>query len=327
MPPGRQRYRRTKMVLPLRFAPQCGDETTPNLLAHTVDISSAGAQLGGLPVQLIPGHTITLQRHHNRARFRVVWTRQLGPSEIRAGLESSLPARDFWGLQLPPDAPELCVTPRSDVRRQRRIRLATIWQSLALKRTRIAAIGASMIIMLAALAWHAPAGRTTTELPRFSALPAVPWDLVATCPRPTMPIREESDRVQVISRVAAPIALPQVAVAPEGRPIYPETPTPNLVGKVMLNVVISTTGRVKAIQILSGDPRLTLAAIQAVRSWRYNPYQLHGQAVEAETGVSITFLGEDAVSMSFPVDRCSQTFNTGCAGSTPRTVPIFHKAV
>ncbi|HLK33944.1 MAG TPA: energy transducer TonB, partial [Terriglobales bacterium] len=70
-------------------------------------------------------------------------------------------------------------------------------------------------------------------------------------------------------------------------------------------------GRVKVIRILSGKPLLTAAAIEAVRYWRYNPYRLNGHVVEAETSVSITFLGDDAVSMNFPSNSCGP--NPGCA--------------
>jgi hypothetical protein len=104
----KQRYVRTKMVLPVRLCLErtndCSQETT---FAHTVDISPVGAQLGGFHVSLEPGKVITLQRHHNKGKFRVIWTKEVGPAEQRAGVEWVAIEKavgneiNFWGLELP----------------------------------------------------------------------------------------------------------------------------------------------------------------------------------------------------------------------------------
>ena len=102
MSSGVQRYKRTKMVLPLRFWPD--DENGQNAgpqLAHTVDISPIGGRLGGLRNPLRPGQTIMLERGQNKFQFRVVWTNQLGPGEIQAGIESVAFERKIWGVDLP----------------------------------------------------------------------------------------------------------------------------------------------------------------------------------------------------------------------------------
>jgi hypothetical protein len=57
---------------------------------------------------------------------------------------------------------------------------------------------------------------------------------------------------------------------------------------------------VKEIHVLSGNRILAEAAVQAVRRWRYTRHELNGEAVEAETGMTIRFHGQDAVSISFP---------------------------
>jgi hypothetical protein len=107
----KQRYIRTKMVLPVRLclerANDCSQETT---FAHTVDISAVGAQLGGFRISLEPGKVITLQRQHNKGRFRIIWTKQVGPAELRAGVEWVVIEKavgneiNFWGLELPTPA-------------------------------------------------------------------------------------------------------------------------------------------------------------------------------------------------------------------------------
>jgi len=48
---------------------------------------------------------------------------------------------------------------------------------------------------------------------------------------------------------------------------------------------------------------LASAAVRAVRQWRYAPPQVDGHTVEAETHVTISFLGDDAVSIILPPSR------------------------
>jgi hypothetical protein len=84
---------RRKMVLPVKVSI---DKAT--CLVHTVDITDAGAQLGGLKAQLQPGMIISLQRGPQKAKFRIAWVRQLAPSELRAGVEPLEPQNNFWGV-------------------------------------------------------------------------------------------------------------------------------------------------------------------------------------------------------------------------------------
>ncbi|HEV2729020.1 MAG TPA: PilZ domain-containing protein [Terriglobales bacterium] len=86
---------RIKTVLPVKVLI---DKTTH--LVHTVDITATGAQLGGLRTQLQPGMTVSLQRGSHRAKFQIAWVRQLGPNEIRAGIECLEPQNNFWEVDL-----------------------------------------------------------------------------------------------------------------------------------------------------------------------------------------------------------------------------------
>jgi hypothetical protein len=83
------------MVLPVKVS--AGDATR---LTHRVDITCAGARLGGLQAELQPGRNVLLRRGLKRARFRVVWVKQLAANEIRAGLECLEPQSDFLGIDL-----------------------------------------------------------------------------------------------------------------------------------------------------------------------------------------------------------------------------------
>lgn len=95
----------------------------------------------------------------------------------------------------------------------------------------------------------------------------------------------------------------QVEEAPETGFAYPVVPNPTLTGKVSLKAVIGTDGTVTEVDVLSGQHALAGAAVRAVRHWRYRPHELKGHAVEAETNIVISFVGADAVSISFPAAR------------------------
>jgi len=60
-------------------------------------------------------------------------------------------------------------------------------------------------------------------------------------------------------------------------------------GEVVLSAVISTTGEIENLQLVSGHPMLVPSAIAAVRQWRYKPYLLNGAPVEVETTITVIF--------------------------------------
>jgi outer membrane biosynthesis protein TonB len=91
-----------------------------------------------------------------------------------------------------------------------------------------------------------------------------------------------------------------VSELPQSHVIYPVVSSPNLVGNVDLRAVIGADGTVKGVTVLSGNPKLAKAGIQAVRQWRYSPYEVLGHHVEVETNIKISFFGENAVSISSP---------------------------
>ena len=90
--------KRTKMVLGLRVRkPQ---PQAPDLLVHTLDINCSGAKIGALREWIEPDSLLVVHRGHTRARCRVVWSRQVGPTEIQIGIEFSGQDVRFWGLDL-----------------------------------------------------------------------------------------------------------------------------------------------------------------------------------------------------------------------------------
>jgi len=93
--------RRTKMVVGLRV-PQ-PESQAPDLLVHTLDISSSGAKIGAVREWIQPGSILVIQCKHNRAQCRVKWSRQIAPREIQIGVEFLGRDPQIWGLDLDED--------------------------------------------------------------------------------------------------------------------------------------------------------------------------------------------------------------------------------
>lgn len=91
-------------------------------------------------------------------------------------------------------------------------------------------------------------------------------------------------------RVAVSCGVSQGYLIYQFKPSYPALArTAHVQGQVVLAAVISRTGRIQNLQVLSGHPLLVPAAIDAVRQWRYRPYLLNGTPVEVETQITIYF--------------------------------------
>lgn len=73
-------------------------------------------------------------------------------------------------------------------------------------------------------------------------------------------------------------------------PQYPaEARAAHRAGDVVLEVFVGEDGSVASIRTVSGDPLLAGAAADAVRSWRYEPYRVHGHSAEFQTEVTLKF--------------------------------------
>jgi periplasmic protein TonB len=60
-------------------------------------------------------------------------------------------------------------------------------------------------------------------------------------------------------------------------------------GPVQLMATISKKGDISAVKIISGDPSLARAAVEAVKQWKYRPYLLDGSPVEIQTQITVNF--------------------------------------
>ena len=73
-------------------------------------------------------------------------------------------------------------------------------------------------------------------------------------------------------------------------PLYPQAARQRSVeGTVVVNASIDTDGTVKQVRLISGDPLLAGAVLDAVRLWRYGPHIENGRPMERETQIRVTF--------------------------------------
>jgi protein TonB len=56
-----------------------------------------------------------------------------------------------------------------------------------------------------------------------------------------------------------------------------------------LFAVIGKDGAIQEVQLISGHPLLSKAALDAVRQWRYKPFLLDGQPIDVQTTVEVHF--------------------------------------
>lgn len=74
------------------------------------------------------------------------------------------------------------------------------------------------------------------------------------------------------------------------QPVYPMWARQRHVeGSVVLRVLIGKDGLVQQVDVVQGDPELAHAAVEAVRQWRYKPYQLNNEAVATTKDVTLNF--------------------------------------
>ena len=72
-------------------------------------------------------------------------------------------------------------------------------------------------------------------------------------------------------------------------------------GEVVLNIVISSEGKVVDVRELGGHPILIQAAIDAVNQWQYKPYLVHGEPQAVATIVHVKFtLPGDPQAVQYP---------------------------
>jgi protein TonB len=74
-------------------------------------------------------------------------------------------------------------------------------------------------------------------------------------------------------------------------PIYPSTARDRgLRGEVEVVFTVRKDGSVANVHAISGNPILATAAVEAVKSWRYEPFKADGQPAEVQNSVKLNFV-------------------------------------
>jgi len=164
---------------------------------------------------------------------------------------------------------------------------------------------------------HAAANAATTQVPdevirrKWPAAPPVDNSAAGT-EAPPLAASNGEDIPMVAASSAAPVDLGKVIDAPPAvpklsipvsqgttggvllhkvQPVYPaEARRLHMTGSVVMDATVNVEGQVDDLKLVSGDPLLTAAAMDAVRKWRYSPYLLNGKPIPKETRITISFI-------------------------------------
>ena len=73
-------------------------------------------------------------------------------------------------------------------------------------------------------------------------------------------------------------------------PIYPPiAKAAHVDGTVIVEALISKSGAIEGLHVLSGPAMLQSAAVEAIRNAHYKPFQLNGSPTEVETTITVNF--------------------------------------
>jgi TonB family C-terminal domain len=74
------------------------------------------------------------------------------------------------------------------------------------------------------------------------------------------------------------------------RPVYPPiAKAAGVSGTVVVEAIISKTGKIESLQAVSGPEMLRAAALDAIQAARYRPYRLNGEPIEIQTTITVDF--------------------------------------
>ena len=133
---------------------------------------------------------------------------------------------------------------------------------------RVAVFAAAILIIVALLGWwrwHQGWMELEAQVPAKSA----------EAPTPQLQVPAEAMQQRLSHRVM---------------PEYPDSAShAGVQGTVVLDAIVNGEGAVAKVKFVSGPEALALAAMDAVRWWRYEPYLVNGQPTTVETTVSVDF--------------------------------------
>jgi protein TonB len=115
----------------------------------------------------------------------------------------------------------------------------------------------------------------------------LPGAVTNTGPGPTTELAVRPERPKRIS-ISSGISMGMLLVPI--RPIYPAIARAARVeGTVVVEAVISKTGKLESLHVVSGPEMLRNASLDAIRAAQYRPYLLNGEPTEVQTTFTVNF--------------------------------------
>jgi periplasmic protein TonB len=206
-----------------------------------------------------------------------------------AGVLVAIPLLHPEALPMLVDAPRLVVpapTPPPPPVRVETAAVASSTEAMSLPAVSAApaALAPSLLTGIS-IADPGPAPAMGTGLPLGMGMPSNLLAVVRTGSGTGIPVaRATPGKVRVSSGVSTGLLLTQI------QPVYPAiAKAAGVQGTVVMEAVISKTGRIESLRAVSGPAMLRPAALEAVQAARYQPYKLNGEATEVETTITVNF--------------------------------------
>ncbi len=109
-------------------------------------------------------------------------------------------------------------------------------------------------------------------------------------PAPTTRPQEKPAPPAVLQPVHVSQGVQAAKLVRQVKPSYPPLARQaRIAGSVRLVAIIGRDGSIQNLQVASGHPLLTPAAVDAVKQWLYQPTLLNGQPVEVITQIDVNF--------------------------------------
>jgi len=104
------------------------------------------------------------------------------------------------------------------------------------------------------------------------------------------PPQSPTEQPQLPKQVRVSQGVTQGLLITRVQPEYPKKALKkHLQGTVVMQAVISQTGDIKDLKVVSGDELLVPSAVKAVKQWKYRPYLQQGRPVEVETQITVNY--------------------------------------
>ncbi|MCU1238430.1 MAG: TonB family protein [Candidatus Solibacter sp.] len=118
--------------------------------------------------------------------------------------------------------------------------------------------------------------------------------IISSVPSASPAVVGPDGKVTTPKRITIGANVQQAKLVSQTRPVYPPlAKQARISGVVHLQVVIAKDGTVMDIRVISGHPLLIPPALDAVKTWVYQPTLLNGEPVEVSTQVDVNFTLSD----------------------------------